>query len=144
MDWTELKILELCKCSAFRNFLFKEEDCFYTLQILLNLNAVWNNTVWDTQFLKSKWNWSSNVLEIPAEFFPAALNHSEVKVAEEYCWTMTRSGAVVLQPVRSQCIAFQISSGLPCIYVYIWLYKYSNLTCPKFDLCQTFQNITAK
>jgi len=43
---------------------------------------------------------------MPAEFFPAAVNRSEVKVAEEYCWTMTSSGAVVLQPVRFQCIVF--------------------------------------
>jgi len=77
-----------------------------------------------------------------ADFFPATMNHSEIKVAEECCGAMTGSGAVVLQPVRFQCIVFQISSGLPCVYVYIWLYEYSYLTCPKFDLCQTFQNIT--
>lgn len=53
--------MELCKCNAFRNFLFKEEDCFCTLQIFSNLNAAWSNAVWDTQFLKSKWNWSSNI-----------------------------------------------------------------------------------
>jgi len=54
-----------------------------------------------------------------AEFFPTAVNHSEIKVAEEYCWVVTGSGVVVLQPVRFQCIVFQISSGLPCLYVYI-------------------------
>jgi len=35
-----------------------------------------------------------------AEFFAAALNHSKIRVAEEYCWAMTGSGTVVLQPVR--------------------------------------------
>jgi len=39
MDWAQLKILEQCKYNAFRNSLFKEDDCFYTLQILSDLNA---------------------------------------------------------------------------------------------------------
>jgi hypothetical protein len=42
------------------------------------------------------------------EFFPAAVNHSEIKVVEEYCWVVTGSGAVMLQPVRFQWIVFQI------------------------------------
>jgi hypothetical protein len=50
-----------------------------------------------------------------AEFFPAVMNHSEIKVAGEYCWVMTGSAAVVLQPVRFQCIVVQILSGLLCI-----------------------------
>jgi hypothetical protein len=55
-----------------------------------------------------------------AEIFPAAVNHTEIKVTEEYSWAMTGSGAVMLQPVRFQCIVFHIWSGRPCIYMRIW------------------------
>jgi hypothetical protein len=49
---------------------------------------------------------------------------------------------VMLWLIRFHCPGIWISTGLPCIYIYSWLYVYSVLTCAKLDMHQTFQSIS--
>jgi len=50
----------------------------------------------------------------------------------------TRGGAVMLQPIRFQCVRVQISTALPCTYIYGSPHVYSVLTCASSELCLTF------
>jgi len=59
----------------------------------------------------------------------------EMRVAEEYCWTMT-------QAVGQSCCGQSCSGVLELDFnMYSWLYVYSVLTCAKFDLGHIFQYI---
>jgi hypothetical protein len=43
---------------------------------------------------------------------------------------------------RFQCVGTQISTDLSCIDIHSWPYVYWGPTCTKFDLHQTFENLT--
>jgi hypothetical protein len=51
---------------------------------------------------------------------------------------------VILRPTKLWRVAVWISFGLSRRYTHIWLYVhvYSTAICTKFDLLQTFQNVT--
>jgi hypothetical protein len=46
----------------------------------------------------------------------------------------TGGRAVMLRPIRFQCVGVWMSVCLPCTYVYSWQYVYSFSTCAKFEL----------
>jgi hypothetical protein len=53
----------------------------------------------------------------------------------------TGCGAVMVQPIRFQCVAVWISIGLPLTGISASPYVYSMRTFAKFDLRRTFLNV---
>jgi hypothetical protein len=54
----------------------------------------------------------------------------------------TSGGAVILRPIRFQCVAVRIWTGLPFIYMYKWSYIYLIPTCGKLDLHRIFRKVS--
>jgi hypothetical protein len=53
-------------------------------------------------------------------FFLREWKRDTKKVVGKYCWAITLGGAVMLWPIRFQCVAVWILPGLPCVFTYSW------------------------
>ena len=49
--------------------------------------------------------------------------------------------ALTLLMKNFQCVGGWISTGLQCIYTYIWPYEHSGPTCAKLDLSRILRNV---
>ena len=76
-------------------------------------------TQFPTYAVLIKWNFEKiTFLKRPLYFTLRKLKRSELKVWEEYCWTITLAAAgVMLRASKCQCVGFWISTVVPFVYV---------------------------
>ena len=117
------------KCCQFCCLLASQQNALCSYAVTADISTFKVRSFRLTQFLKKvkkkilTWHFLNRV----PNFSLREWKHSKTRVTEEYCWAITQ--AVMLQLIRLQRIRVGISTGLPCIYIYRWLYVCWIPTC---------------